>query len=135
MKEMLDKIKLREVAQNRMRIIELNVIKEDKRKDWDNSRPWEEYVELTKVEDEEIIKLDRRIRLLRPYEVSEIPDYGDVMTLNEFKNACRNGGFIDYDGSGNYIDGDKMTDISIYPSDVKAKSLRHELNKIIWFNR
>jgi hypothetical protein len=57
------------------------------------------------------------------------------MTLNQFKNACRNGLFIDYDGYGKYIDGDKMTDIDIYPSDVKAKSIRYELNKIIWFNR
>jgi len=135
MKEILDKIKLREVAQLRMRIIELNNIREEKRKGWDHNRPWDEFVELTKGEDNEAIKLDRRIRLIRPYEISDIPDYGDVMTLNEFKNICRNGGFIDYDGHGHYIDGDKMTDINIYPSDVKTKSLRHELNKIIWFNR
>jgi len=135
MKEILDKIKLRELAQLRMRIIELNNIREEKRKDWDYSRPWDEYVELTKEEDKEAIKLDRRIRLIRPYEVSDIPDYGDVMTLNEFKNACRNGLFIDYDGYGKYIDDDKMTDIDIYPSDIKAKSIRYELNKIIWFNR
>ena len=125
----------KEVAQLRIKIIELNNIREDKRKNWDNSRPWEEYVELTKVEDEEAIKLDRKIRLIRPYKLEDIPDYGTIMTLNEFKNNVRNGGFVDYDGHGKYIDGDKMTDINIYPSDVKHKSLRHKLNKIIWFNR
>ena len=31
---------------------------------------------------------------------SPIPDYGDVMTLKDFQEECKSGGFIDYDGSG-----------------------------------
>lgn len=135
MKETLDKIKLREVAQLRFRIKQLSIVRDEKQKTWDYDNPWEEYQKLTEEEDKQLAELSRQLRLIRPYEVEDIPDYGDVMTLNEFKNACRNGMFIDYDGYGHYIDGDKMTDIHIYPSDVKAKSIRHSLNKIVWFNK
>jgi len=135
MKEILDSIKLREIAQLRFRIKELSIIKDEKQKMWDFDKPYSEYLELTSKEDKEINELDRRLRLIRPYEVTDIPDYGDVMTLNEFKNFCRNGMFVDSDGYGHYIDDDKMTDITIHPSDVKHKSLRYSLNKIIWFNR
>jgi hypothetical protein len=135
MKETLDKIKLREISQLKYRIKELEIQKSEKQKLWNYDRPWKEYLALTEKEDEEISKLSRRLRLIKPYEVTDIPDHGDVMTLNQFKNICRNGGFIDYDGFGHYLDGDKMTDIIILPSDVKHKSLRHELNRIIWFNR
>ena len=117
------------------RIAELTINKKNKQKIWDYSCPWDEYIKLTKIEDDEISKLDRELRLIRPYKLEDIPDYGDVMTLNQFKNNVKNGGFVDYDGYGHYIDGDKMTDIIIYPSDVKHHSLRHKLNKIIWFNK
>jgi len=147
MKEILDSIKLREIAQLRFKMKQLSIAREEKQKLWDYSKPWEEYKELTKEEDNQLAELSRQLRLIRPYEVSDIPDYGDVMTLNQFKNHCKNGGFIDYDGYGHYIEPgynekgepdeslDKMTDIVIYPSDVKHKSLRIKLNKIIWFNR
>lgn len=135
MKETLQKIKLREVAQLKKRIKELRTIKEDKQADWNYDNPWEEYEKLTEVEDRELSKLNRRLRLIMPYELSDIPEHGDVMTLNEFKNACKNGGFIDYDGYGKYVVDDKMTNVYIYPSDVINKSIRYELNKVIWFNR
>jgi len=32
-----------------------------------------------------------------------LPDYGDLMTVKKFKEACKSGGFIDYDGSGHPV--------------------------------
>jgi len=130
-----DKTKLKEISKLKFRIKELEIQKSTKQKLWDYDRPWEEYVALTEKEDKEISELDRKLRLIRPYEVTDIPDYGEIMTLNQFKNICRNGGFIDSDGFGYYLEEDKVTDIVIYPSDVKHKSLRYELNRIIWFNK
>jgi hypothetical protein len=57
------------------------------------------------------------------------------MTLKEFVSTCKCGGFIDYDGSGNYIKDGKMSDIDIFPSDVKTNLYRHDFDQIIWFNR
>lgn len=70
------------------------------------------------------------------YELSKIPKYGDKMTLQEFVGYCECGGFIDYDGSGNYSDGKKESDIAIYPSDItKYKRYRTDFTHVIWYNR
>ena len=34
-----------------------------------------------------------------------------------------------------FVENDMMTNIEIYPSDVKKGNIRKEFNKIIWFNR
>lgn len=96
-----------------------------------------EYMHLMEIMPEVILhnKLEREKRMIMPFELSDIPNYGDVMSLNNFISNVKCGGFIDYDGSGNYIKGDKMTNISIYPSDVNFNSIRKEFDKIIWFNR
>ena len=121
--EIAHKELLKEAHSLEKSIAELRIIKEHKQKTWDYSRGWDEYVKLTKEEDDEIGKLDRQLRLIRPYDIEDIPDYGTVMFLNEFKNNVKNGGFIDYDGYGHYIettygdDGEevlKMTDIVIH---------------------
>lgn len=143
---------LKRVYEIKKRLSDLYLIKEQKKSEWDYDRTWDEFVELTKIEDEEIMELDRELRLIKPYKTTDMPDFGTVMTLNEFKNSVKNGVFIDYDGYGHYIEtytikepdldkniegeyGMRMTDIPIYPSDVTHKSLRYRLNKIIWFNR
>jgi hypothetical protein len=69
------------------------------------------------------------------YDLSELPDYGDVMTLEHFIENVKDGGFIDYDGFGNYVKDGKMSNIEIYPSDVKHNMIRKDFDTIIWFNR
>jgi len=135
-----EKETLKKVNLIKSKLSELYLIKEQKKSDWDYGRTWDEYLNLTVNEDKEIYQLDKELRIIRPYKTQDIPDYGTVMTLNEFKNSVKNGGFVDSDGSGNYIETDadgnmKMTDVPIYPSDVKEKSLRYKLNKIVWFNK
>ena len=81
-------------------------------------------------------KLDRERRMIMTPEFErEIPDYGDVMPLSDFVECCKDGGFIDYDGSGNYVKDNKISNISIYPSDVENNSVRKDFDTIIWFNR
>ena len=82
-----------------------------------------------------INKLDRERRLIMPAVFDEISDYGDVMTLVEFVDCVKSGGFIDYDGHGRYVKDDKESNILIYPSDVKHNSIRTDFDTIIWFNR
>lgn len=85
---------------------------------------------------EKINELDRERRLIMPAEiVDDIPDYGDVMSLKGFIECCESGGFIDYDGSGDYVKDGKRYNISIYPSDVENNAIRKDFDTIVWFNR
>ena len=83
----------------------------------------------------EIAILSREKRMIMPYVLSEIPEYGHVMGLMHFIENVKDGGFIDYDGSGNYVKDGKTTDITINPSDVQYDSIRYEFDTIVWYNR
>jgi len=84
---------------------------------------------------DELKKLKVEYRLIKPYTLEPIPDYGDVMFLNEFIDNVKNGGLINYDGYGLYIIDNQMTDIEIYPSDVRNNHIREGFDTIVWFNR
>ena len=73
-----------------------------------------------------------------------IPDYGDLMTVEEFVKCVESGGFIDYDGWGNpaqdpkllpwLVESDiKMDDsINIIPSKM---NIPRDATHIVWYNR
>ena len=77
----------------------------------------------------------------------KIPKYGDLMTMEEFIEACDCRCFIDYDGFGKYSDGIEMSDFHIYPSDVTSvdrkgccsgpsgELLTEKYSHVVWFNR
>lgn len=67
--------------------------------------------------------------------MTPIPDYGDVMFLDEFITDCIDGCLIDYDGFGHYSDGKLMSDIVVNPSDVDAGEIKKEWTHVVWFNR
>lgn len=96
---------------------------------------YQEFLDNREPQQSKLRKLLRRQRYIKPYKLSELSDFGDVMTLKHFISCVKSGGFIDYDGYGKYIKDDMETDIEIYPSDVKNKNVRKEFDKIIWFNR
>jgi len=104
-------------------------------KTWDYQRPINEYQDATKEWYDQINILDREKRLLMIPEYEDIPSYGDKMSLIAFVVNVVDGNFIDYDGSGNYVKDEKMSNIGIYPSDVAFNSLRSDFDTIIWFNR
>lgn len=57
------------------------------------------------------------------------------MTLEDFKESCESGAFIDYDGFGYYATAKKMTHKIILPSDVKKGRCKSEYTHVVWFNR
>ena len=81
-------------------------------------------------------ELDRKYRMIKSYNLSKIEGQdNDIMSLEEFISCCEDGGFIDYDGFGRYMENGMETNITIYPSDVAHGSIRTEFKQIIWFNR
>ena len=83
----------------------------------------------------ELKKLELQLRMTKEPILSDIPDYGDVMSLSDFIGSCESGGFINSDGFGRYVKDGKETDIEIYPSDVKNGNLREEFTTIVWYNK
>ncbi len=126
------------IAEIEAEIEKLEVIDDEHKKNfvWDFKKSHEENSKLLSTpEGKKIRNLDRELRMIMPYELSPISDFGDVMTLKEFIGNVKGGGFIDYDGFGRYVKDDKESNIEIYPSDVKNNSVRKDFDKIIWFNR
>lgn len=129
---------MEELKRLEKRIEELQILYDKKDSEWDWSNPnqdFEEYRKFMQPESTELSKLERELRFIIPYELSDIPDYGDIMLLNEFIECCKVGLFINSDGFGKYVKGGKETNIEIYPSNVKYDSIRYEFDTIIWFNK
>lgn len=64
----------------------------------------------------------------------KLPDYGDLMTVKDFVEACKIGAFIDYDGMGHPVKGKRMMGgMTISPS--KLKEIPKDATHILWFNR
>lgn len=62
------------------------------------------------------------------------PNFGHVMTVEEFRESVEDGGFIDYDGWGNPSNGTHMDpNLTIYPSEVDK--IPPDATHIVWYNR
>lgn len=59
----------------------------------------------------------------------------DVYTVEEFKNFCKAGAFVDHDGDGEAVlaDGTIMDDTFIQPS--RLYEIPREAKYIIWYNK
>ena len=66
---------------------------------------------------------------------TELSDYGHLFTLKEFCECVESGGFIDYDGWGNYVRDNMESDIMIKPSDIRHKMVRTDFTHVMWYNR
>lgn len=61
-------------------------------------------------------------------------DYGDLMTIDRFKEAVEGGSFIDYDGFGHAVRGDEVDESRYYyPSEVAE--IPEDVTHVLWFNR
>jgi hypothetical protein len=98
-------------------------------------RSWEEFMEWAKPEILALDELSREKRMMMPYELSDIPDYADIMSLEDFIGCVNDGEFIDYDGYGHYVLNGKETNVVIYPSDIKHQAIRREFDSVAWYNR
>lgn len=62
------------------------------------------------------------------------PDYGDLMTVEQYRKYVESGMFIDYDGSGCPVRDGKMDGkIDIIPS--SPERIPDDATHIVWFNR
>ena len=75
-------------------------------------------------------------QLLEPIEWNKI-GCGDLMTLESWIDCVKSGGFIDYDGSGNYSDGKRESNKGVSPSDVRAGHIlkNKEFTHVVWYNK
>lgn len=96
---------------------------------------WEQFDKHLNPYSSEVHKWSREKRLLLIPEMVPISKYGDKMTLEKFIEHVNSGGFIDYDGSGNYATETEESNISIYPSDIKANKYRKDFTHVIWYNK
>lgn len=64
------------------------------------------------------------------------PDHeDDVYTIEEFREYCESGGFVDYDGYGHPVK-DEMCDPDIFVSPSSyAKDIPADATHIVWYNR
>lgn len=65
-----------------------------------------------------------------------------LMTLEEWKDECECGGFIDYDGYGYFATATQESNIQVYPSDYWENRKKHTAwyqpdwaTHIVWYNR
>jgi hypothetical protein len=101
-----------------------------------NLSSWREFENFIENEVRELEDASREYRLNKePKFVNSVPDYGDVIPLSTFIENVNSGGFIDYDGSGEYIKDGMMSGITIKPSDVKNGMARKDFDSIVWFNK
>jgi len=96
---------------------------------------WNEFNNYMSSTYDKVNRLSRELRMSITPEFEDLPIYGNVMTLDDFLETCRDGGFIDSDGSGNYVKNNKMSNINIYPSDILYDTIRTDFDTIIWFNK
>ena len=76
--------------------------------------------------------------LREPPGLVDNPNYGDLMTVANFLVGVECGGFIDYDGHGNWSNGTKcLASHTVYPSAVKEgiTKVPQWATHIMWFNR
>jgi len=113
--------------------------KPERIKDENLVEDYNKYTELRRIACEphisRLVEITRTKRFIMPYELSDIPEYGHVMSMDEFLDDVKCGGFIDYDGFGKYVKDNKSTNVTIYPSDVKNGLIRTEFTEMVWFNR
>ena len=113
----------------------IDKINEIQTKSIEKGLSWDEYQNVAKQFIMAHSAKSRELRTLIEPEMPSISKYGDHMTLNDFIENVKSGGFIDYDGSGNYATETQMSNITIYPSDITAGVYRKDFTHVLWFNK
>lgn len=76
-------------------------------------------------------------KLMEKKEVEMRPHskFGDLFTMEEWLECVADGGFIDYDGYGNYATLNETSNIEVKPSDVKKGTIDKTWTHIMWYNK
>ena len=103
---------------------------------WNAGLPSDEWYKRAQEMHKEAIPISGELHMITDeYELTDIPDYGDKMTVSKFVSCCKYGGFIDSDGFGRYATEDKESDISAVPSEICAGFVRNDFKYVIWYNK
>lgn len=96
---------------------------------------WEWYCKHPKLK--QLEDLQRDYKLIQDYELKDIDkSCGDLMTLQDFIEGCEIGPlFTDYDGFGEYATKNKVSNITVYPSDIISRKFRKDFTHIMWYNK
>ena len=62
-----------------------------------------------------------------------VTDYGDLMTVEDFKEEVRSGGFVDYDGFGHPVKNGLSAPDYILPS--TSAEIPRDATHIVWYNK
>jgi len=69
--------------------------------------------------------------------LKKIPDFGDLMTIDEWKENCQCGAYVNDDGIGNLAYHNQISNIVVYPSmifDEEFDSIKSDFTHVVWFN-
>ena len=73
--------------------------------------------------------------------MERIPDYGDHMTIEEFKKKAASGIFTDWDGVGFYATKNHMSTEHVNLRDIDEYRIYRDINQnriythVVWFSR
>ena len=70
--------------------------------------------------------------------VDDLPDYGDLIPIDEFKECAEYGMFTDYDGCGHWSNGEKMTarpGDDVCDLDELDRAIDFGVTHVMWFNK
>jgi len=68
-------------------------------------------------------------------ELKDLPSYGDLITLADFKTDVEGKGFMDCDGTGYLATKDKMSHTKVYPSSFNTMKIDSMFTHVMWFNK
>ena len=69
-------------------------------------------------------------------EPTTIPDYGQVFTVDDFREDCGWGNYNDFDGSGYYANPPLMDRAKpARPSDIVQGKTEPGFTHVVWFNK
>ena len=118
-------------------LVELELVEKEirEREKTDSNEDW--YVFCNNMQDvwDKHAKLKREKRMIITPEFNEIPRHAHVMTLKDFIENVKSGGFIDDDGFGSYVRDGKESDINIHPSDIQHGAIRDDFDSVAWYNK
>ena len=91
---------------------------------------------MTKAKDL-VVKATAAIEAHLSAKFQPIPDYGDLMTVADWLDEVKHGGFIDYDGTGDWATATKCSNIRVVPSDTKRPGFKVPkwATHVVWYNR
>ena len=119
---------------------ELDSIKEELIREEDkcaaDGLSYDEMIDKTRELRTKAAELDMNMRLIQSPTLQFGKNWnGDLMTIEEFINRCKNDLFTDNDGLGRYATETGVSDIYIYPSDVLSDMYRKDFSHVLWLNK